>query len=49
MECYLMSGEADYMLRVVVEDLAQYQRLIVDHLTPSPGWRRSGRALRSIR
>ena len=27
MECYLMSGEADYMLRVVVEDLGQYQKL----------------------
>jgi DNA-binding Lrp family transcriptional regulator len=37
MECYLMSGEADYLLRVVVEDLAQYQRLIVDHLTRIPG------------
>ncbi|TNC10727.1 Lrp/AsnC family transcriptional regulator [Methylobacterium terricola] len=37
MECYLMSGEADYMLRVVVEDLAEYQRLIVDHLTRIPG------------
>ena len=36
-ECYLMTGEADYMLRVVVEDLAQYQRLIVDHLTRIPG------------
>lgn len=37
MECYLMSGEADYMLRVVVEDLAQYQKLVLDHLTRIPG------------
>jgi DNA-binding Lrp family transcriptional regulator len=37
MECYLMSGEADYMLRVVVEDLGQYQRLVLDHLTRIPG------------
>ncbi len=37
MECYLMSGEADYLLRVVVEDLSEYQRLIVDHLTRIPG------------
>ncbi|WP_457107006.1 Lrp/AsnC family transcriptional regulator [Methylobacterium sp. P5_C11] len=37
MECYLMSGEADYMLRVVVEDLGQYQKLVLDHLTRIPG------------
>ncbi|MCJ2036222.1 Lrp/AsnC family transcriptional regulator [Methylobacterium sp. J-068] len=37
MECYLMSGEADYMLRVVVEDLEQYQKLVLDHLTRIPG------------
>lgn len=37
MECYLMSGEADYMLRVVVEDLEQFQRLLRDHLTGIPG------------
>ncbi|GJE27601.1 Lrp/AsnC family transcriptional regulator [Methylobacterium organophilum] len=37
MECYLMSGEADYMLRVVVEDLAQYQQLVLNHLTRIPG------------
>ncbi|MCB4823037.1 Lrp/AsnC family transcriptional regulator [Roseicella aerolata] len=37
MECYLMSGDADYLLRVVVEDLAQYHRFVVDHLTTIPG------------
>ncbi len=37
MECYLMSGEADFMLRVVVEDLIQYQTLLVDCLTQIPG------------
>lgn len=36
-ECYLMTGEADYMLRVVVEDLAKFQALVVDFLTLIPG------------
>jgi DNA-binding Lrp family transcriptional regulator len=37
MECYLMTGDADYMLRVVVADLAAYQRFLLDHLTRVPG------------
>jgi DNA-binding Lrp family transcriptional regulator len=37
MECYLMTGDADYMLRVVVADLAAYHRFLVDHLTRVPG------------
>lgn len=37
MECYLMTGEADYMLRVVVEDLLRYQDLVLDCLTQIPG------------
>ena len=36
MECYLMSGEADYMLRVVIEDLIKYQALLLDCLTQIP-------------
>ncbi len=36
MECYLMSGEADYMLRVVIEDLLKYQTLLLDCLTQIP-------------
>lgn len=35
-ECYLMTGEADYMLRVVVEDLSKFQALVVDFLTLIP-------------
>lgn len=34
MECYLMSGDADYLLRVVVEDVQALERLIIDKLTP---------------
>lgn len=37
MECYLMTGEADFMLRVVVEDLLRYQELVLDCLTQIPG------------
>lgn len=33
MECYLMTGDADYLLRVVVPDLAEYERFVMDHLT----------------
>lgn len=36
MECYLMSGEADFMLRVVSEDLTKYQTLLLDCLTTIP-------------
>jgi Lrp/AsnC family transcriptional regulator, leucine-responsive regulatory protein len=36
MECYLMSGEADYMLRVVVHDLREYQHLLTSCLTKIP-------------
>lgn len=37
LECYLMTGDADYLLRVVVPDLPAYERLLVQHLTRIPG------------
>jgi DNA-binding Lrp family transcriptional regulator len=37
MECYLMTGDSDYLLRVVVPDLPALERFIVDHLTKIPG------------
>jgi DNA-binding Lrp family transcriptional regulator len=37
MECYLMTGDADYFLRVVVPDLQSLERFILDHLTKIPG------------
>lgn len=37
MECYLMTGDADYLLRVVVADLTAYERFLKDHLTRIPG------------
>ena len=36
MECYLMTGDADYLLRVVVADLGAYERFLMDHLTRIP-------------
>lgn len=37
MECYLMTGSADYLLRVVVPDLESYERFLADKLTRIPG------------
>ncbi len=37
MECYLMTGDADYHLRVVVADLPAYERFLMVHLTRVPG------------
>jgi Lrp/AsnC family transcriptional regulator, leucine-responsive regulatory protein len=37
MECYLMTGDADYLLRVVAADLSAYERFLKDHLTRVPG------------
>ncbi len=37
MECYLMTGDADYLLRVVVRDVPAYERFLVDHLTRIAG------------
>jgi DNA-binding Lrp family transcriptional regulator len=36
MECYLMTGTADYLLRVVTADLAAYERFLKEHLTRIP-------------
>ncbi len=37
MECYLMTGDADYLLRVVIADLSSYERFLIEHLTRVPG------------
>jgi Lrp/AsnC family transcriptional regulator, leucine-responsive regulatory protein len=37
MECYLMTGDADYLLRVVMPDLPAFERFMLDHLTKIPG------------
>lgn len=38
-ECYLMTGDSDYYLRVVVRDLAAYETFLKDHLTRIEGVR----------
>lgn len=37
LECYLMTGDADYLLRVVVPDVAAFERFLLDHLTRVDG------------
>lgn len=37
MECYLMTGDSDYLVRVVVPDMQALERMVVDELTRIPG------------
>jgi DNA-binding Lrp family transcriptional regulator len=37
MSCFLMTGGADYLLRVLVTDLASYQQFLLNTLTRIPG------------
>ena len=37
MECYLMTGDSDYLLRGVVADLVAYEKFMIDHLTKING------------
>lgn len=37
LECYLMTGTRDYLLRVVVRDVAAYETFIKEKLTTLPG------------
>lgn len=37
MECYLMTGDSDYLIRLVVADLPALERFIVKELTTIPG------------
>lgn len=34
MECYLMTGDSDYLLRVAVKDIDTLERFILEQLTP---------------
>ncbi|MGC3963990.1 MAG: Lrp/AsnC family transcriptional regulator [Rhodocyclaceae bacterium] len=36
-ECHLMAGDCDFVLRVVAADLEEYRQLQVNHLTRLPG------------
>ena len=37
MECYLMTGDSDYLIRVVVASLDDYERFLVNELTTISG------------
>ena len=51
MECYLMTGDSDYLIRVVVPDIGALERFILEQLTPIPGIEkiRSSFALKQVR
>src|ERR1700728_474551 len=51
MECYLMTGDADYLLRVLVEDIDELERFILNSLTKISGISniRSSIALKQVR
>ncbi|MET1163411.1 MAG: Lrp/AsnC family transcriptional regulator [Pseudoxanthomonas sp.] len=51
MEVYLMTGDSDYLLRIVVPDIQALERFILDHLTRIPGIQnvRSGFALKQVK
>jgi len=50
MECYVMTGKSDYLLRVVAPDLAAYEEFLRTRLTRMPGVRgvRSAFALKRV-
>lgn len=50
MECYLMAGEADYLIRVIAADTQDYERIHKQYLTRLPGVSRlrSSFALRTV-
>lgn len=37
MECYLMTGDSDYLMRIVVADVTAYETFLKEHLTRAPG------------
>jgi Lrp/AsnC family transcriptional regulator, leucine-responsive regulatory protein len=50
MECYLMTGEHDYLLRLVVADMSDFERIHSQHLTRLPSVARvhSSFAMRTV-
>ena len=51
MECYLMTGEFDYLLRIVISDMADFERVHKESITQLPGVARvnSSVAIRTVR
>ncbi len=51
MECYLMTGDSDYLIRVAVSDMGALEKFILEQLTPIAGIEkiRSSFALKQVR
>lgn len=51
MECYLMTGDSDYLIRVAMPDMGALERFIVDVISPMPEVEtiRSSFALKQVR
>jgi DNA-binding Lrp family transcriptional regulator len=51
MECYLMTGDSDYLIRVAVADIGALEKFILEQLTPIAGIEkiRSSFALKQVR
>ncbi len=51
MECYLMTGDSDYLIRVAVADIGALEKFILNQLSPIPGLEkiRSSFALKQVR
>ena len=51
MECYLMTGDSDYLMRVALPNIAALEKLILEQLTPISGIEkiRSSFALKQVR
>ncbi len=51
MDCYLITGDSDYLIRVAVADIAALEKFILEQLTPIPGIEkiRSRFALKQVR
>ena len=51
MECYLMTGDSDYLMRVAVKGISELEKFILEQLTPIPGIEkiRSSFALKQVR
>lgn len=51
MECYLMSGDSDYLIRVAIANIGALEKFILEQLSPIPGIEkiRSSFALKQVR
>ncbi len=51
MECYVMTGDCDYLIRIAVVDIPSLEQFILNQLTPIPGIEkiRSSLTLKQVR